>query len=1114
MASYSTKKNGAIIRAAEQENSFIFEVPYERAVFKFEPLILSLIPFKINDNDLRMSTTNLSNFNLSFDIGYSSIGWSISSKPANAVFPNWLGAGVVVFDDDSCMAKSRAEFRRMRRNIASKRNRIKRMREVLSGLGVMGKDELDNAKTEHPWFLAAETLASGKILSWSELWSVLRYYAHNRGYDGNSMWAKFGDDSDGDSEREANAEKLMADLGTSTQAETICAYLGVDAKSPKPLRFKKYFKGQNLAFPREIVFKEVERIIDAHIGILPKCDENFKKLMIGNWREVPSNIKLPGRFTSDRGLLFGQYMPRFSNRIKTKCPLSGEKTPNCHSREFLDFRWKSLLANMAFPDGTDLMETRRKIDDFMLLYGALSKNALKKILKEVIGELPSNYNGMFLASEMEKALEVDPVRALILRTVYPNISFSLPNAELVEKLWKLIPKFVFTRMFRLKEYSFADICALLSPEKSAELAEFVRVIFDSSPASKKSPKPDFETAFNFKMRVQKISGRSPYSRQLMKSASEEIMRGVDPRSEGGSLYPRSESTKKEVLSNIDTWTNNHLVRHRLKIFKRLYMDIVREYCGADKSLVKSVAIEVVKDITAFSGLDSKKKAAKLNDLVAHHKSVSAYLKKEYPELSPNGSILRKARIADDLGWVCPYTGCHFSPRQLFESGNMEREHIIPRSLRPSDSLESLVITWKEVNDMKGQRTAYEFIKECQGMKVPGRQNLSIVTPERFEAFVRRLKKPMHPAGKADIERIKIRNKLLLTEHYKKREGGFLPSDLTQTSHLNKLAFKVVKSLYADAEKAPELIHVPGTVTSVVRKNWDLLPCMGDACPEIYETLENGDKVLRLKDEIRSITHLHHAVDAVAMGLAASVFPRTRNFYEAVSKRRLNQADRQELLKTGLVLFSGDKWKLVELEKSYLKEISGRISENRVVKFLPRKMSGMDVEQTLWGVVKENENGTVTIRQYGAGKGESRRSIKKVYEPKLKLLGYESKNTAKSKLARNKAVIIIKGNFGVALANPPQIIPHHNVWQRLSELAEKNGGRFPKILRRNQIIEIPSGRYKGIWRITSIKNNSNYIGVDMIHPIYARIKEKSKINVNLNTIIKDGMKIIDTRLIGA
>ena len=1060
-------------------------------------------------NNLRESNK----FELSFDIGYSSIGWSVFKKQSGGIFPTLLGAGTVIFDDDACLAKSRAGFRRMRKNIASRRNRIKRLRDAMLNLDVMAVDELDNAKTAYPWFLAAKVLACGKKLSWSELWSVIRYYAHNRGYDGNSAWAEIESDSDGDFEKEANAKKLMAELGTSTQAETVCAYLGVDVKSDKPLSLRKYFKGQNLAFPRETVVKEVERIIDAHIGVLPKCDGNFKKLMIGNWREVPSNIELPRRFTSDRGLLFGQYIPRFDNRIITKCPISGEKTPNCHSREFLDFRWKSLLANMAFPDGADLIAARAKVDAAMFLYGALKKTVLKKILKEVLGELPSNYNAMFLASEMEKALELDPVKALILKTAYPNISFSLPSAELVEKLWKLIPKFVFTRMFKLKEYSFADICALLDSEKSEELKNVVRAIFDSSASSKKSPKPDFETAFNYKMRVKKISGRSPYSRRLMKLASEEIMRGIDPRSEGGSLYPRRDSTRKELLSNIDSWTNNHLVRHRLKMFKRLYMDIVNEYCGGDISLVKSVAIEVVKDMTAFSGLDSKKKAAKLKDLVAHHESVSKYLKNEYPNLKTNGSILRKARIADDLGWVCPYTGCHFSPRQLFESGNMEKEHIIPRSLRPSDSLESLVVTWKEVNDMKGQRTALEFIKECQGMKVPGRPNLSIVTPARFEEFVSGLRKPMHRAGKADIERIKIRNKLLLTEHYKKREGEFLPSDLTQTSHLNKLAFKLVKSLYVDAGKTPELVHLPGSVTSAVRKNWELLPCMGDVCPEIYETLENGDKVLLLKDKIRSITHLHHAVDAVAMGLAASVFPRTKRFYEAVSKRHLSVADREELLNTGLVLFSEDKWKLVELTREYLKEISDRISEGRVVKFLPSKMSGMDVEQTLWGVVKESENGIVIIRQYKPGEDGRRRNREEANENKLRLLGYESKNPAKSKLSRNKAVIIIKGNFGVALTNPPQIIPHHNVWQRLQKLAENNGGRFPKILRRNQMVEIPSGRYKGTWRIKSIKNTARYISVDMIPPIYVGgVKEKT--NVILKTLIKDGMKIINTSLTGA
>lgn len=137
-------------------------------------------------------------------------------------------------------------------------------------------------------------------------------------------------------------------------------------------------------------------------------------------------------------------------------------------------------------------------------------------------------------------------------------------------------------------------------------------------------------------------------------------------------------------------------------------------------------------------------------------------------------------------------------------------------------------TWKAVNEMKGQRCAAEFIKECQGMEVPGMPNVSIVTPERFEKFVSGLKKPQHNARYPDLKRIKKRNKLLLTLKYNKREGEFLPADLTQTSHLNKLAFKVVDSLYVDSEEKPELVHLPGSVTSVLRTNWDLSACMAKA----------------------------------------------------------------------------------------------------------------------------------------------------------------------------------------------------------------------------------------------------------------------------------------------
>lgn len=1117
-----------------------------------------------------MSSSDFYQFELSFDIGHSSIGWSVFKRESGALFPHLLGSGAVIFDDDCCMAKSRAGFRRMRKNIAARRERIKRLREVLSAMGVMSREELDNAKTDYPWLLAAKVLSCGGKLSWCELWSVLRYYAHNRGYDGNSAWAKF-DGDDGDSEKLENAKKLMRELGTSTQAETVCAFLGADPSSPQKPALRKYFKGQNLAFPREIVRGEVEKIIDAHIGHLPKCDENFKKLMIGNWREVPSPIDLPARFSSDRGLLFGQYIPRFNNRIIPLCPISGEKTPSCHSREFLDFRWKMLLSNMDFPNEADIAKARRLIDCAMRIYGSLKKTTLKKIIKSSQGELPSNYDSMFLSEEMDKALLLDPVKSLVLKTIYPNISRSLPQAELVEKLWALIPKFVFTQMFRLRAYSMEDICSLLDGDNSRKLRELSLEIFESSPDSKKAPKADFESAFKSKMRVGKISGRAPYSRALMKQACAEIMRGLDPRARGGALYQNTESAKRELLTNIDTWTNNHLVRHRLKMFKRLYAEIVKKYCGGNLSAVKSVAIEVVRDLSEFSGLDHTEKAAKLNDLIVHHESVAKYLSSEYPQLEKNGSILRKARIADDLGWVCPYTGCRFSPRQLFARGNMELDHIIPYSLRPSNSLESLVATWKEVNDMKGQRCAAEFIRECQGMEVPGMPNLSILTPERFEKLVSEFKKPQHKASECDLKRIKRRNKLLLTPSYKKREGEFLPADLTQTSHLNKLAFKAVKSLYVDSEKTPELVHLPGSVTAALRTNWDLSACMAKACPEVFEVAEDKDKsdednvqsaadeklasagegdlesehgenrasteceaasgegrsaagkngnkdakkVLRSKGNIRSITHLHHAIDAVTMGLAASVFPHTKRFYELILKRNLNERERAELSETKMFVFSEKNWRLRKLPQELLDEISDKIAEGRVVKHLPRKMSGMDVKQTLRGLVREREDGVVEIRQYTSSKEPGkRRERENVTEKKSKLLGCEPENAAKSKLARNKAVIVIKGNFGVALTNPPQIIPHHKVWQRMCKLAETNGGKFPRVLRKNQIIEVPAGRYAGLWRITSVKNKAKYIGIDMIPPIYASGAEnKIKANVNLNTLIRDGMQIKSGGLTG-
>src|SRR5580704_9764498 len=129
-------------------------------------------------------------FHLAFDVGHSSIGWAVLHPTGNPVPQrkasniNILGCGAVVFRADDCLASARRGYRRQRRHIRSTRQRIARVKILLRHLGVLNHEELDRPGCAWPWLLAAQVLQGSKVLLWSELWDVLRWYAHNRGYDG------------------------------------------------------------------------------------------------------------------------------------------------------------------------------------------------------------------------------------------------------------------------------------------------------------------------------------------------------------------------------------------------------------------------------------------------------------------------------------------------------------------------------------------------------------------------------------------------------------------------------------------------------------------------------------------------------------------------------------------------------------------------------------------------------------------------------------------------------------------------------------------------------------------------------------------------------------------
>ena len=214
------------------------------------------------------------NLEISFDVDHSSIGWAVlnTSGPVEL-----KGCGAVVFRADDCLASSRRAYRRQRRHIRSTRQRIARMKIVLERLGVLTGQELNQVVTSSPWQLAARVVQGGRLLTWPEFWDVLRWYAHNRGYDGNRRWSAAETEAQKeDSEKEANARTLMGKHQVGSMAETFCKELGVDPFG-KVKSSTKRFKGLNAAFPRDVVEGEVRRILRAHFGKLNSFDGKLPK---------------------------------------------------------------------------------------------------------------------------------------------------------------------------------------------------------------------------------------------------------------------------------------------------------------------------------------------------------------------------------------------------------------------------------------------------------------------------------------------------------------------------------------------------------------------------------------------------------------------------------------------------------------------------------------------------------------------------------------------------------------------------------------------------------------------------------------------------------------------
>lgn len=279
--------------------------------------------------------------------------------------------------------------------------------------------------------------------------------------------------------------------------------------------------------------------------------------------------------------------------------------------------------------------------------------------------------------------------------------------------------------------------------------------------------------------------------------------------------------------------------------------------------------------------------------------------------TPSSADITRYKLWLEQRYKSPYTGRVIPLSRLFTS-EYEIEHIIPRSRFFNDSFQNKVICEAEVNRMKTNMLALEFIKKCGGTTVETTHGSVPVLDE--DAYTR-LVEDLYRANKA-----KARN-LLLED---------IPEEFVQRQmNDSRYISKVVKSLLSaivrteddDTETSKHVIVTTGALTDRLKQDWGLNDVWNTLVYPRFERMnrltgtsafgqwenKEGKRVfqtnmpLELSSGFRKkrIDHRHHAMDALVVACA------TRNIVNFLSNENAHLRSEREDLKRTLLTRTGE-----------------------------------------------------------------------------------------------------------------------------------------------------------------------------------------------------------------
>ncbi|GFS26162.1 CRISPR-associated endonuclease Cas9 [Elysia marginata] len=213
-----------------------------------------------------------------------------------------------------------------------------------------------------------------------------------------------------------------------------------------------------------------------------------------------------------------------------------------------------------------------------------------------------------------------------------------------------------------------------------------------------------------------------------------------------------------------------------------------------------------------------------------------------------------------------YTDTYIPKSELF-SKKYDVDHIIPKSLRLDDSFSNKILSPRQFNIEKGDKTGIDAVSQKYGEE----------GVEKYKKIAKKL---------FDEKKISESKYQKLIMPQSKIPEGFTERDLKHTQYIAKKTKEILNSLC-------DVTTVIGPITDRLRKDWQLVDVMKELNLNIYrksglveEKLnKDGSKIPKIIDWTKRNDHRHHAIDALIIAFTGRRHVHYFNYLNARKKEK-------------------------------------------------------------------------------------------------------------------------------------------------------------------------------------------------------------------------------------